>query len=247
MKPTMVGNGEEALRALEQAIKAGAPFSLVLLDARMPVMDGFSIAKKIRANPNLAVPIVMMLSSDEQTLAGCRFEPGFQSTLTKPVRQSDLFNAILGTLGAQPRDRGEPFTNTGTTPQPSARKYRILLAEDNVINQRVAVRLLEKQGHSIVVAANGKQAVDIYQTEGLDIILMDVQMPDMNGYEATAAIREIERVSRKHIPIIAMTAHAMKGDREHCLEAGMDGYLSKPIKVSEVVDEIQRVVALCSD
>ncbi|HYM01288.1 MAG TPA: response regulator [Blastocatellia bacterium] len=243
MKPVTAASGDEALRLLKQAKQASAPFSLVVLDSQMVVMDGFSTAERIRRGLGLSVPMVMMLSSAEQAgvAARCR-EAGIEAHLTKPVSQSDLVNAVLQVIGAEPSSGTRPeAAAVGSRPLRDSGKYRILLAEDNVINQRVAVRMLEKHGHSVVVVANGEEAVERYTRGDFDLILMDVQMPEMNGYEATFAIRESEKGLQEHIPIIAMTAHALKGDRERCLAAGMDGYISKPIEVSKFLEEIERI------
>jgi two-component system sensor histidine kinase/response regulator len=213
----------------------------VLLDAMMPQVDGFALARKIKDNPALAGAVIMMLSSAEQVddSARCR-ELGIAVYVTKPVRQSELLDAIMSALGTgqiPPRTRthsAEPVLKT-------SRSLRVLLAEDNPVNQRLAVRILEKWGHSVIVAGNGRKAVEAWEKEPVDIVLMDVQMPEMSGTEATGIIRqrEAEAGAGRRTPIVAMTAHAMEGDREKCLSAGMDHYVTKPIdqkKLFEVVE-----------
>jgi two-component system sensor histidine kinase/response regulator len=245
MMPTAVESGEAALYALARAREVGAAFPLILLDAQMPEMDGFSLAEKIKRDPDLAGATIMMLSSSGQPgdAARCR-ELGVAAYLTKPVKQSELFSAIRGLLSAPATDVSKSQIITRHSLRENRRRYHILLAEDNAINQKLAVRLLEKEGHRVVVASTGCQAVAALESEAFDLILMDVQMPEMNGYEATAAIREKEKAAGGHIPIIAMTAHAMKGDRERCLAAGMDGYVSKPIKTEELIVAIEEVALI---
>jgi CheY-like chemotaxis protein/HPt (histidine-containing phosphotransfer) domain-containing protein len=227
MKPTAVDGGQAAMEALTTAQAAGHPFLLVLLDANMPDIDGFGVAGLIAARPELAGATVMMLTSSGQygDAARCR-ELGISAYLTKPVRGTDLFNAILRVI--EP-DRRAPAAARSALPDAPARRVKILLAEDNIVNQRVAVGLLTKRGHDVTVAANGLEALAAIEREQFDVVLMDVQMPEMGGFEATTAIRARERRTGGHLRIVAMTAHAMTGDRERCLEVGMDGYLSKPI------------------
>jgi two-component system, sensor histidine kinase and response regulator len=227
-RPTVVTNGREALDTLSAAAKAGRPFMLVLLDVNMPNLDGFQVAKEIAARPELAGATIMMLSSSGHPweTSRCR-ELGVSAYLTKPIQASDLHEAICRVLY-------RPSTARAGTPNKrsaahAARPMKVLLAEDNIVNQRVAVGLLSRRGHTITVANNGVEALAELERGAFDVVLMDVQMPEMGGLEATAAIRERELVSGGRIRIVAMTAHAMKGDRERCLAAGMDGYLAKPI------------------
>jgi CheY-like chemotaxis protein len=208
----------------------GGPFALLLLDAQMPGMDGFALAREIQRDPMLAGPRIMMLSSlDLRSLQPDLRESGHY--LTKPVTRDNLFKAILNVLGSIP----EAPASEQRASRPAARRpLRVLLAEDNAINQKVAARLVEKQGHSVVLASDGAEALAAFERQPFDVVLMDVQMPVMNGYAATQAIRQRERATGTHIPIVALTAHAMKGDREICLNSGMDSYLSKPIQVQEL-------------
>jgi PAS domain S-box-containing protein len=234
LRPTAVPGGTEALAALQRAATAGTPFRLALLDAMMPGMDGITLAERIKASPALAGCTLLLLSSAGQhtDLARSR-TAGISCSLTKPVRQADLLNAILRTVHPEPSSEGVAAAPASACP---VLPLRVLLAEDGLVNQQVAVGLLELRGHSVVVANHGREALAALERESFDVVLMDVQMPEMDGLEATAAIRARERQTGGHVPIIAMTAHAMKGDRERCLAAGMDGYLAKPIQ-ARALDE----------
>jgi PAS domain S-box-containing protein len=250
MLPTVVAGARAALGALRQARAQGEPFPLVLLDAHMPDVDGFTLAEEIQKDDELAGATVMMLTSGGQPgdAARCR-KLGIASYLTKPIKQTDLLRAILKALGKAKeetsRSRGEAVpANEGLAP--CTRPLRILLAEDNLFNQKLAVRLLERQGHTVVVADQGRQALEMLAREPFDLVLMDVQMPEMDGLEATAVIRARERETGGHVPILAMTAHAMKGDRERCLEAGMDGYISKPIYPQELLAAVDNLLSSSS-
>jgi signal transduction histidine kinase/DNA-binding response OmpR family regulator/HPt (histidine-containing phosphotransfer) domain-containing protein len=243
-RPTTVANGRDAISRMEQACKSSQPFPLVLIDAEMPDVDGFAVAERIRQNSKLAGATIMMLSSAGQLgdADRCR-QLGVNHFVTKPIKQSDLFDAVMKALAAAASDEQPTDDDRATAPEspdraPATPPLRILLAEDNAVNQRVAARLLEKRGHSVVVAENGKEAIDRLAQGSIDLILMDVQMPEMDGLEATAAIRARESGTATHTPIIAMTAHAMRGDRERCLEAGMDEYVSKPIQPAELFKAI---------
>jgi len=227
-RPTAVNGGRAALDALTAAARAGTPFVLVLLDLNMPEVDGFSVAREIAHRPELAGATIMMLSSSGQhgEAARCR-EVGVAAYLTKPIQTADLHNAICHVLNPATTARSAP-----TERQDAGRAQRalkVLVAEDNVVNQRVAIGLLRKRGHHVIVANNGLEVLAAVEREAFDVALMDVQMPEMDGLEATAAIRQRERLNGGHLRIVAMTAHAMNGDRERFLFAGMDGYLSKPI------------------
>ena len=238
MQPTLAVNGPQALWEIEAACRSGHPFPLFLIDEQMPEMDGFELVQRIRCNPDFSGYAVMMLTSGERQGDISRCEQlGIAAYLIKPIRGSELLKAILRTLavGAKP-----PRFSVAQQCEPQLRKssLRILLVEDNAVNRRLAVRLLEKAGHEVRIAENGLRAVGMYQTQQFDMVLMDVQMPEMDGFEATAAIRAFECEKHSHIPIIAMTAHAMKGDRERCMEAGMDGYIAKPINREELLAAI---------
>ncbi|MFO0949276.1 MAG: response regulator [Planctomycetota bacterium] len=226
MRPTLVGSGTEALAALERG-----RYALVLLDACMPEMDGFSLAEEIQQHPEHGSATVMMLSSGGKhgDAKRCR-DMGIAAYLTKPIRQSDLFDAICAGLGMAHVGGSERTLVTRHSLRERRRPLRILLAEDNAVNQTLVVQLLQKRGHSVEVANDGRAAIEAYEREPFDVILMDLQMPHMGGLEATAEIRRLEEGTGKHTLIVAMTAHAMTGDRERCMAAGMDGYISKPIQ-----------------
>jgi len=245
MKPVAIAGGREALDELQRAAAHGEPYPLVLLDSQMPEMDGFELAERIRAQPNLVGDTIMMLvSSDRQRSdEGCRAY-GIRACLMKPLKQSELLNTILDLLstrdGSPPNARSAQVSETAL--QVAERPLRVLLAEDNTVNQRLAARILEKRGHSAVIAHNGKEAVALFGCEPFDLVLMDLEMPEMSGFEATAAIRAREGSTGRHIPILALTAHAMKGDRERCLAAGMDGYVAKPVQARELYQAIAALV-----
>ena len=245
MQPTLVERGEEGLVAMRRATETGKTFSLVLLDAQMPGMDGFSVVERIKQDPTLAGSAIVMLTSAGQRgdATRCR-ELGISAYLIKPVRPSELLQAISLVLGQPPRGKEGPDLVTRHTIRAALRKLRILLAEDNAVNRELVIRLLQKQGHTVLAATTGAEAVDMWEkdAEGFDVILMDVQMPDVDGLQATAMIREKQKISGKHVPIIAMTAYAMKGDRERCLAAGMDGYVPKPIRHQDLFETIQTLV-----
>ncbi|HVF71329.1 MAG TPA: response regulator [Chthoniobacterales bacterium] len=237
MSPTVTASGEAGLQELLRAAKAGWAYQLVLIDAVMPEMDGFAVAEKIHAQPELVDATVMMLSSAMPvgTAARCSLL-GIASCLTKPVTQSELLEAILAAVGCRTVEApvGAPEM-PAPGPAPAALSLRILVAEDNRVNRAVATGILEKQGHVLVHAANGHEAVDAFTAGVFDVILMDMQMPHMDGFEATRRIREMEETSGRHIRIVAMTAHAMTGDRERCLAAGMDDYVSKPLQKGDLL------------
>ena len=243
MQPTLAENGQQALESLAQALEAHQPFPLVLTDANMPEMDGFQLAEEIRKNPELSGATIMMLTSAGQRgdAARCR-ELGLAGYLTKPVSQAELLEAVLRVVGSK-RPTEKPALVTRHSLREEGRPLRILLAEDNLVNQMLASRLLEKHGHSVVTAGNGRQALERLENESFDLVLMDVQMPEMDGFEATAAIRKKEEATGNHLPIVAMTAHAMEGDRERCLAAGMDGYVSKPIIAKELFREVEKAIS----
>jgi len=242
MKPTAVVDGLSALKAMETARIGGRPFPLVLVDGHMPGMDGFTLVEQIKANPELSGTMIMMLTSGGLSgeTSRCR-EVGAAACLIKPIRRAELFKAILDVFGMSPQEASHPEA-AGDDLNRSHRSFRILLAEDNLINQRLAARLLGRRGHTVAVAGTGSEALSILDRESFDAVLMDVQMPEMDGFEATRAVRNRELRSGLHLPIIAMTAHAMKGDRERCLASGMDGYVSKPIDVKELMQTLEKLV-----
>jgi PAS domain S-box-containing protein len=231
MKPTLASSGAEALSVLRKADSKDS-FALALLDVHMPDMDGFAVAEQI-GDSYKGLKVILLTSAARPTdVARCR-ELGVSDYLSKPIKQSELFDAIVTTMAEHGRKR-ERYEGASAFIQDPGRSLRVLLAEDNPVNQTLAMRILEKLGHKVQVVNDGKEALGRSQAEEFDLILMDVQMPEMDGLEATRAIRAAEARTGKHLPIVAMTAHAMKGDREECLRAGMDGYLSKPIRVEEL-------------
>jgi len=235
MRPITVDGGLAAIAALDQALAAGKPFPLAIIDFQMPDIDGFGLAERIKARPDLATTMIMMLSSvgNQGDGARCR-ELGISSYLTKPVRQSLLLEAMLTVLATNDRPLDRPVVVTRHTISEAHRSLRILVAEDNAVNRLLVTALLGKRGYTVVTVVNGRDAVAAVTEHVFDIVLMDVQMPEMDGLEATAAIRKLESVTGAHVPIIALTAHAMKGDREICVAAGMDEYLSKPINPTQL-------------
>jgi two-component system sensor histidine kinase/response regulator len=245
MNPTLTAGGPEALTLLERANTRGTPFALILLDAQMPGMDGFSVAERIKQDARLAKSVVIMLTSAglRGDAARCR-ELGIKAYLTKPIKRSDLLQAVKVVLGSQGVTEENPSIVTIHSLRETRGRLRILLVEDNRVNQAVATQFLVKRGHEVAVAGNGKEALEALKQQTPDVILMDVQMPEMDGLQATAAIRQDELKSGKHIPIIAMTAHAMSGDKERCLEAGMDGYVSKPLRVDDLFSAIEEVLSI---
>jgi two-component system sensor histidine kinase/response regulator len=236
MVPTLAANGEQALAELENARITGAEFALVITDMHMPRMDGFGLVSSMKSNPNTAAVPIMMLSSGAQRGDATRCSKlGVAAYLLKPVRQSELREAIARVL--QTPETAENTIVTGTSlleERAPERALHILVAEDNMVNQKLARRLLEKRGHRVVLAGNGREALKAMDTAAFDLILMDVQMPDMDGLQATEELRRREKLTGAHCPVVAMTALAMKGDKERCIAAGMDGYLSKPIRPQEL-------------
>ncbi len=243
IQPETRHSGAEALEVLEERRRAGRPFDLVLLDSNMPEMDGLEVADAISRDPELrSIDMIVLTSSDRPEDSERCDSLGIAAYLTKPVKQSELFDAIVLALGDDVAPR-----HTKPTPLSEVagqlRPLNILLAEDSVINQTLARAQLEPHGHRVVVANNGKEALDLAASRDFDLILMDVQMPEMDGFQATRAIREREQETGEHIPIVAMTAHALKGDRERCLDAGMDDYVSKPVRLKDLFACLDKLLA----
>jgi PAS domain S-box-containing protein len=247
MKPVLVDSGRTGLAAMQMSKTAGQAFPLVLIDAHMPDMDGFSVAEEIKKDPALAGATLLMLTSSGRQGDGARCrELGIAAYLMKPISQLELLDAILAVQGMASAGPDRLQVVTRHSLREGRRQLRILLAEDNKVNQLVAARLLGKRGHAVVVVGTGREALAALSepgSGGFDLILMDVQMPDMDGFEATGIIRAREKSSGSHLPIIAITAHAMKGDQERCLAAGMDGYVSKPFQAEEMFAAIDRVLS----
>ena len=243
MRPVAVEGGVAALATLAKSMRTDQPFAVVLLDGHMPDMDGFAVAERISEDRRYASTKLVMLTSAGQPedVARCR-KLGISAYLTKPIKQSELFDVIVSAIG-------QPLKERASTPKrrkrsrPALRKLQVLVAEDNQVNQLVATRIFEKLGHQVTVVNNGREALAAVHAGKFDLIAMDVQMPEMDGLDATRAIRAVERAAGTHIPIIAMTAHAMKGDRERCLAAGMDGYTSKPIRIRDLEQAIAQLIS----
>jgi len=243
MRQESADNGAEALEMANQAAASGDPYRFILLDARMPDTDGFMVAEALRGDARHAGTTLLMLTSAGQRgdAARCK-ELGLNAYLTKPISLTELRDALEN---GQDAPSGEQPLNSRPSLGETRPSYKILLAEDNLVNQKLAVKLLEKQGHQVAVADNGILAVEAWREGGFDLILMDMMMPEMDGLEATRRIREIENSraeNQTRVPIIAMTANAMTGDRERCIEAGMDGYVSKPVKPEILYEEIDRIL-----
>lgn len=236
MRPTAVESGRAALQAIQIARSTGRPFPLILLDGQMPEMDGFELAEQIKNERSPEnVSIIMLTSAGHLgNAARCR-ELGISAYLVKPVRQREVLDAICGTLGAK------SILVTAHALREGRNRARVLPVEDNAVNQTLAIRLLEKRGYVVSVAGDGREALAALEKDNFDVVLMDIQMPEMDGLEATAAIRQKEKFSGRHIPIIAMTANALKGDQERCLEAGMDAYIAKPIRTKELFAAIEAI------
>jgi signal transduction histidine kinase/DNA-binding response OmpR family regulator len=246
MKPVAVEGGAQALVELASARELGAPYRLVLTDMHMPDMDGFTLIERIREDPTLPTATIMMLTS-----AGHRGDAercktwGVAAYLLKAVRQSELREAIARVLGAREQAGAIPLITRYSLQdaRDPADVLSVLLAEDNLVNQRLATRLLEKRGHRVSLAGNGREALAALEKQTYDLVLMDVQMPEIDGLEATAILRQREKETNAHQAVIALTAHAMKDDQERCLGAGMDGYLSKPIRPQELDEILDRYLA----
>ena len=247
MAPTLAANVGDALAMLRAAQQSERPFTLVLADFQMPDADGFALAQAIKEDPALGRTTVVLLTSGGQPgdAARCR-GLNIAAYLAKPIKGSDLRAAILVALGAPSAETSRPPLVTRHSLREARHTGRILLVEDNAVNQLIARRLLEQRGHTVVVAANGRAALALLEDwgwVGVGCVLMDVQMPEMDGFECTAIIRRKEKVTRTHLPIVAMTAHAMSGDEARCLAAGMDAYISKPIEPNALLDAIDRLLA----
>ena len=233
MQPQLASGRRSRSPCCEFGADPGHPFQLVLTDINMPLADGFSLVENMLRDETLAATRVIVLTSGDRPGDISRSKGlGVAGYLVKPIKQSELFDAIVAALGVTSVDDAKDAVATNAAP--SIRPLRILLAEDSIPNQKLAVGLLTKWGHTLTVTGNGREAVAAWDAEPFDLILMDVQMPELDGLQATLLIRESERAGGRRIPIVAMTAHAMKGDREDCLAAGMDGYVPKPIRVNEL-------------
>lgn len=241
MRPQAVADGPAAISRLSEAAAQGDRFRLAFVDALMPGMDGFAVAEQIDAHPGwCGATILMMCSTDRHIFADRCQTLKIAAHLDKPISQTDLLNATIKALGGAVPEPVEDKTNGRSLKSPPpARPLNILLAEDTPANQKLIVSLLKKRGHSIAVAHNGREAIDVLKQQRFDVVLMDVQMPIMDGFQATAVIRASQKAGADRLPIIAMTAHAMRGDRERCLAAGMDAYLAKPIDSRKLIELVE--------
>jgi signal transduction histidine kinase/DNA-binding response OmpR family regulator len=241
LNPTSVESGAAALDAMDHAREDGKPFSLVILNSNMLEIDGFMLAKRIKQKPEFAEVSIMMLTSIGQCSDAVRCRKlGISSYLLRPIKSSEMLNAILTVLAKHSSEKDQPQLVTRHFLREGKGQLRILVAEDKPTNQELMVTLLNRWGHAVEVAKNGKEALMALEEDSFDLVVMDVQMPEMSGYEATAAIREKEKETGEHLPIIALTARAMKGDRERCLEVGMDDYISKPISIDHFFKVIEQ-------
>jgi signal transduction histidine kinase/DNA-binding response OmpR family regulator/HPt (histidine-containing phosphotransfer) domain-containing protein len=247
MRPVVVDGGRTAMAALDNAVAIGKPFAFAIIDFQMPDLDGFGLAQQIKNRPELGTTLIMMLSSVGHKGDGIRFRSlGVASYLTKPVRQSVLLDAMLSVLAGKDVPAERQMLVTRHSLNEARRSLRILLAEDNAVNRQLVTALLAKRGHTSVSVVNGREAVAAVAKGGFDLVLMDVQMPEMDGLQATAAIRKAEQKTGAHVPIVALTAHAMKGDREACLAAGTDEYLSKPVNATELFTLIETLTGIAA-
>jgi CheY-like chemotaxis protein len=247
MKPEVAADVPAALAKIHEAASAGTAFAVAIVDAMMPQIDGFTLAGWIRNAPNLVRATILMLSAHDRPAHGARCQEVAAVCLDKPISQSNLFNALsqaAGLSGLSPQAAGP---SPDSRRQAAQRPLRILLAEDNPVNQKVALYIVHQYGHGVTVANNGREAIQHVQNEDFDLVLMDVQMPTMDGFQATAAIRQLPDPTKARVPIVAMTAHAMKGDRERCLAAGMDGYIAKPINARELFETMERLTGRGAD
>lgn len=245
MRPTVASSATGALALLDDYQQGGDPFKLLMTDVNMPKLSGYDLVEKIRqqqAGHDLRV--IMLTSSGRLGDVELREQLSIDAHLMKPAKQSEVFDAIINILGDGAKAEPSPIPISDI---PNVRPLRVLLAEDNIVNQKLAVGVLSRQGHEVTVADDGQKAVDLWRDGEFDVVLMDVQMPLLDGFEATGEIRKLEAETNNRTPIIAMTAHAMKGDRERCLEAGMDEYLSKPIRVKDISEMLTRICGDDSD
>ncbi len=241
MLPQSVSSVREAVTELAAAKQRNEPYELVVSDVHMPEEDGFMLAAHLRRDPRISGPVIMLLTSGDRPGDGAKCQRfNVAAYLRKPPKQSELFDAIVSSLGIT---HSEPERTTqAPVPVLELPALRVLLVEDSVVNQKLAIGILQRSGHQVAVANNGREAVEMLASERFDVVLMDVQMPEMDGLEATRRVREAERLGQPRVPIIAMTAHAMTGDREKCLDAGMDHYVTKPVRAQLLFEAMQSVI-----
>jgi two-component system sensor histidine kinase/response regulator len=243
MNPVAVDNGRKAMSLLLEAWSRGQPYPLMITDCMMPEMDGFELVERIKDDPRMAAStIIMLTSSGERGDASRCVKLGISAYLVKPIKQAELFFTVSKVLEEPAPENTHPSLITRHSIRESRNRLKILLAEDNPVNQTVALRMLERMGHTVSLAENGEEALKAMKRVSFDLVFMDVQMPLLDGLEATKALRQWERTAERHLPVIAMTAYAMKGDEEKCLEAGMDGYIPKPISAQRLYDVIEEMI-----
>jgi two-component system, sensor histidine kinase and response regulator len=242
MQVDCVSKSSQVLECMRRAHGDGRPYSLGMIDGHLNGLDGTSLARRIKTDTTLSGTGLILLGAFDQRFQEETFlQAGFSSFLVKPIRRSQLYDCIVAAMGLTAASSTPTLTDSHRTPEISSRiSIRVLVVEDNIINQKVAVRMLEKLGCRVDVAANGAKALDALAGYTYDLVFMDCQMPEMDGFTATAAIRERERQTDRHLPIIAMTANAIRGDREQCLAAGMDDYISKPVDFDSLSLVLQR-------
>jgi two-component system, sensor histidine kinase and response regulator len=247
MIPTVASDGEQALGLYAAADAAGSPFSLILTDMHMPRMDGFGLVERLREKSGMCSSTIMMLTSGGQRGDAQRCgELGIAAYLLKPIRQSELRESVARVLSAHESKEVAPVITRYSLREMTqeGKSLKILVAEDNLVNQKLAGRLLEKRNHIVTIVRNGKEALVALEKDHFDLVLMDIQMPEMDGFEATGILREREKTNGGHQPVVAMTALAMNGDKERCIKAGMDGYISKPIRPRDLDEVLDRYAAL---
>ncbi len=238
MQPDEAEDVPTGLAKIHEAAGAGQAFGVVLTDAALPGIDGFTLLSWLRQEPRLAGSVIIMLSATDRHRYADQCRDAEAICLEKPISRSALFNAIAKTVGAAELRAVREEKNIPPTP---TRPLRVLLAEDTRANQKLVLHVLGRRGHEVRIAENGREALSFLQNEDIDVVLMDVQMPEMDGFAATAAIRQLNDQGKASVPIIAMTAHAMKGDEQRCLNAGMDAYISKPINGDEMIGMVERL------
>ncbi|MGH9561551.1 MAG: response regulator, partial [Terracidiphilus sp.] len=242
MQPEAVDSGRAALEALEAAHKQDHAFALLITDMQMPEMHGLALVQKLRDYAELrSLPVILLSSSVQPEEATQGHNLGISAYLTKPVQPAELREAIVNALTPAIATRACATEEQTLAPQ-GAKGIRVLLTEDNPVNRKLATALLEKHGYAVSVAENGREALDALKQEKFDLVVMDLQMPVMDGFEAIRAIRAAELRGGGHLPIVALTAHAMQGDRERCLEAGADDYVTKPIRTADLFAAIERIM-----
>jgi CheY-like chemotaxis protein len=250
MHPAAIPGGCLDLPAHGLPDATGGPFELVLIDAGLPEIDGRTLAQRMAETPHWARSKIILLTAPGHTPAAdpVLHRRAVAGTVVKPIHECDLIRTMAACVGDRKPEKQRRTGTAAGSPKPG-RSYRILLAEDNLLNQRLAARIIEREGHTVTIAGNGQEAVEAAQRETFDVILMDVQMPVVDGLQATAAIRERERLSgrTRPTPIVAMTAHAMKGDRERCLVAGMNAYVAKPFKPADLTAAIESLLSTAQD